>query len=566
MKLGKSDLIYFILLVIISVFTVFDLFVNIGKSATMDGLAHITTIAQFYKALADGNFPVIWVDGFANYGLPLGIFAHQLPAYIGAFFNLVTHDAVLSFNLVTFVAVFLSAVFFYIFLRIYFSPLLAFTATILFNLAPYRIINLYIRGAVPETFSAIFLPLVLISIYALLRKKNWAYFSLTASLTLLILTHPMMFIAYSFIFVPFFFFTLLCKNGRLELVNCLAKKNLILTVLFGSAIFFALALSAYYIIPLNIEIKYFFYGRDKNHLTPGQFLNLINYLNPGWYYFYKNDILTRGHFIQAGLVETVGLFIGLTMILEKILKERRRNKFTLLEFSIMISLIIIFFTTKFSDFFYKNINYLSNIQFPWRLFSALIFLPPIIFIYILKRINNAYLVVLFIFFIFLIRFPQLYGKNYILFPQTQYYFTPTNLHSVNMNTIWTGKTDEYPVKSKKPEIIEGKGKILVSEVHNSWRKYEIEAENKLRLVDYTFYFPGWAAYVDGKKTEIEFQDMNYRGIITYFVPKGKHTVFLKFEDTKVRLFAKIISAISIVIFIISLFIELKYRPIYRLSN
>ena len=87
--------------------------------------------------------------------------------------------------------------------------------------------------------------------------------------------------------------------------------------------------------------------------------------------------------------------------------------------------------------------------------------------------------------------------------------------------------------------------ITARNEHNSWREYIVNAATEIRLADYTFYFPGWKVFVDNTEVPIEFQDMNYRGVITYKVPQGKHSVLVKFTDTKVRFLANMISVISI---------------------
>ena len=83
------------------------------------------------------------------------------------------------------------------------------------------------------------------------------------------------------------------------------------------------------------------------------------------------------------------------------------------------------------------------------------------------------------------------------------------------------------------------------------------------MIDYTFYFPGWKAYVDGKPATIEFQNPNYRGVITYLVPQGKHTVVLRYEDTKIRLLGKILT-VSFLLFFIALILlrgKLKFSKL-----
>lgn len=565
MKLTRFDFLYSFLILLITIVAVFDLFINMGRSANMDGLIHTTTIAMFGNAITQGEFPVRWVDGFGNYGFPVGIIAHQLPAYLGSIINFIVNDPTASFNIVSFIGLLLSNVFFYIFLRLYFNPEASFLGTFLFNFAPYRIINLYIRGAIPEAFSNIFLPLILIGIYFFVKKKNiLGLFLVTISAAGMALTHPMTLVIYSFIFVPYVLFVLL-EDSHPSIKNYITRRNLLFLLALGVAGIIALGIAAFYVLVINLEIKYFYYGGSKNHLTLDQYMGFKNYFDPNWYYFTAREIFPRGHVIKSGLLETIGVVIGVILVGWQWTKERK-IKFGILEFAVLMSLIIAYFTTAYSNFFYTHINLLSNIQFPWRMFSAFMFLPPIIFAFIFNKLDKKYLIVAFILFVAVIRFPQLYGKNYTYYPLNFYLFTPLNLHSTAMNTVWSGRTEDYPIKKTKPEIIEGKGKIVSQKIKNSSREYKINADTPLKMVDYTFYFPGWNVYVNGERASIEFQDPKYRGVITYRLPKGENTVNLIFEDTKVRSLGKIVSLVSVIIFLALFVVRKKIAKLVYAKN
>ncbi len=59
------------------------------------------------------------------------------------------------------------------------------------------------------------------------------------------------------------------------------------------------------------------------------------------------------------------------------------------------------------------------------------------------------------------------------------------------------------------------------------------------------YFPGWKVYVDGLETATQFQDPNYRGLMTFPVTAGEHKIEAKFEDTKLRLVSEVLSLLTI---------------------
>lgn len=547
-RFPKLDILAIFIIILSSFILLLDSTIYKGQPANMDGTAHIVHMAIFHNAISNGDFPVRWVDGFANYGLPMGSFVQQFTSYAGGFLTFLTNDVVASFNIVYGIGTISSVVLFYIFLRFYFNSWPSFVGAFLFNFAPYRIINFYIRGAIPEYFSSVFFVTILICLFMLIKKKKkWAFIGLSLSVFGMILSHPMNVITGSIFFGPYLIYLLLNDKNKI--------KTLILVM---SSIFLGVLLSSYYLVPLLREIKFFYYGSSGNHYNPTH-LDIKSFISPNWYYFLteRNEILSRGHFIKTGLIETILMFIGVIVATIRRLLKRKTSFFDL---TILIGIILIFLTTKYSDFLYQNINILSNIQFPWRMLSTFIFIPPIIAAYLVTKISNKRLsYALSIILITLIswnRFPQLYGKNFTTFPQEHYYFTVDNIHSSNMNTIWIANTTDYHVhKNEKVAILEGQAKLTEINVTNSKRYFDIESSKPVRMIDYTFYYPGWKVFVDNVEVLIEFQDVENRGVITYWVPEGKHQVKVVFNNTKTVLLGNYLSLMGIlIIFIASIYL------------
>jgi hypothetical protein len=67
------------------------------------------------------------------------------------------------------------------------------------------------------------------------------------------------------------------------------------------------------------------------------------------------------------------------------------------------------------------------------------------------------------------------------------------------------------------------------------------------LVDHTEYFPGWRVWVDGNTVPIQFQDINYRGQITFSVNAGNHQIVMKWEEDKLRFISDMVSLITLII-------------------
>ena len=99
--------------------------------------------------------------------------------------------------------------------------------------------------------------------------------------------------------------------------------------------------------------------------------------------------------------------------------------------------------------------------------------------------------------------------------------------------------------SAEIEVVEGKASIKKLSRTTNKRAYEIESDGKSRLRENTLYFPGWRVFVDGKEQNVEFQDPNSRGLITFFLNNGKHKVDIIFGNTKLRSAADSISLVSL---------------------
>lgn len=551
----KYTILSFLFIFLISAISVFDLVFNIGRPVTFDGPTHMADIGGYSQALLSGDFPVFWLDKFGNYGMPVGFFSHQLPLTFAGLVDIPLHNPLFVYSLFFFLGIFLTNCTFYAFLRIYFSRFASLAGITLLTFSAYRITNIYIRGDLPETFSGIFLGLILLgTYYFIVKNKLWAFFLIALSYFCLAITHPMMLMTYALLIFPYLLFVVLTKHG----VTLQSLKQLFL---FGLAIFFGIGMGLYFVLPLFLETKYLYFGLEKNHLSP-QFLSWKNFFGESWFYFYNNDIAPRGQFIQIGSIECATVIGGFIAFVRLLFKKGLRGGLNVPGITVVGALLVLFLTSVLAIPFYQHISILTDVQFPWRFLSVFIFLPPILIAAFFHKIKNFLFVLLFILLIAFIRFPQLYGKNYAEYPVQNYYFTQYNLFPIFMNTIWTGKTEDYPIEKTKIGIISGTGKIISTTIHNSSRLYTLDAQTPLRVVDYTFYFPGWHVYVDGKDTPIEFQDPNYRGVITYTVPQGQHTIHVVSQDTSIRKLGKLLSVAFIILLAVVFIFRKKFFAIF----
>lgn len=185
-----------------------------------------------------------------NYGYPLGQVAHQVPAYLGAFINFITQSPLLSFKLVVFIAIFSSALTFYLLLRKFYSRETSILASLFFNFTAYRIYNVYVRSAIPEIFFYTFLFLFLLGVFYIFEENyTKGFWVSTLSFALMLLTHPFSVIM-SIPFILAFYLTFIFKlksGDKVFLFLLITSFSMIIGVL----------LSSYYLIPLKFEKNIF---------------------------------------------------------------------------------------------------------------------------------------------------------------------------------------------------------------------------------------------------------------------------------------------------------------------
>jgi hypothetical protein len=91
------------------------------------------------------------------------------------------------------------------------------------------------------------------------------------------------------------------------------------------------------------------------------------------------------------------------------------------------------------------------------------------------------------------------------------------------------------------EIAAGEASISRFKRTTTEHNYIVKANTPTRLVENTLYFPGWKVWVDGRQVEVEFQDPNYRGLMTFWVEEGMHEISVRFGETKLRKVANLIA-------------------------
>lgn len=210
--------------------------------------------------------------------------------------------------------------------------------------------------------------------------------------------------------------------------------------------------------------------------------------------------------------------------------------------------------TSYASIIWSGVSLIQKFQFPWRFLSIIVFITAFIGALVVESLNKGVRFWFIIILLGLISVSNDYWKanEYLLRPESFY----TDIYRGTTDTgesapIWSVRFMERQPKDTI-EVISGSAEIIKNKRSSIMHSYTINSKEKARIRENTLYFPGWHVLVDGKETEIQFQDPANRGLITFFVEEGKHTVSIIFKETKLRFLADLVSLLSLVIIIVFL--------------
>ena len=520
---SHSPLPYLIPVILVSLLPFIIIFATPLLPHTSDGAVHLPRMGAYFKALADGHIPVRWAgDLNFGYGLPLFNFIYQAPYLISSIFIFFGLGLVSSFKITLALSFLFSGIFMYLFVREWLGdPRKALFVTLFYQFAPFRLVEILVRGAIGGIYAYTFFPLVLYGLAKIAKKPSAPAFALTAiAAMLLVISHNSLSLLF---FGVASFFTIFFVKG---------KKQLIMA--FGG-LMYGLLLSAFFWLPAIAEHKYTYGNLFMKDLYKMYFPPLINFFVPN---------VTDSPAFRTGEVSTqLGLFHSIAILLAIIgLVGGRFDKKTkpILLFGLALTAGAIFFMQPVSLLFWKRISFLRQFQFPWRFLAITSFSTALLSLSFEKFVHinakNVFRIILF-----------------FVIATTAYYWYPrqgfdrvkeTDFWNYPLNTTYFGETDVIwsagPAKtfpSSRVEFIQGSGTVTHFQKKTHVHTFAATAETDSKLVDHTQYFPGWRVYVDGQKAPIEFQDQNWRGLITFPVAAGTHDVVVRFEESPVRFIA-----------------------------
>ncbi|MBO5398492.1 MAG: hypothetical protein J6A36_06180 [Clostridia bacterium] len=148
-----------------------------------DGIQHIARAYGTYEAIKEGVFLGNIIPNFSNnFGYSWNLFYGAFTTFSIILFKLISGSYIVAYKLFAFICMFLSGLFMYKLVSdISDNKNVGVLAGALYMMAPYHLTDLYVRNAIAEFASFMFIPLVFLGLYNIIRKegKTW-YLSIGA--------------------------------------------------------------------------------------------------------------------------------------------------------------------------------------------------------------------------------------------------------------------------------------------------------------------------------------------------------------------------------------------------
>lgn len=521
----------------------------------------VMRLYEMEKCLKDGQIPCRLVpDMGAGYGHPLFNYHPVFAYYTGMFFRLFNISFIDTSKLLFFFSLIFSSLFMYILAKEFFGKFGGILAASMYVLAPYHSVDIYVRGALTETWGITFFPLILLVIYKLIKTNEFNYFVLTIfSIFLLVISHntmPFLFLPVAFIWGLFWVFL----EKRWKIIP-----KLLLCFLW------AFSLSAFFLVPSLLEINLAklqtmatgYYDFRDHFVTLFQL-----FFNRKWGYgpsiLGPNDTMPFQLGWPLWPLALVSGFAAIVIFLQKKFKSQVNNA---LIFSFILFVFSVFMTHSKSYYVWNLIPGISFVQFSWRFLSLAILAMAILIgglVQLFKSEKSKAIVSTTIIIITLL-------LNISYFKPEKYDPDMTDGQKLSgiewqkqsMTTLndYVPSSVEFVPKTmapKEPVIVSGRGIITEYQRRSDFFRFAVETQGEKGVVVEVpiFDFPRWEVFLNTIKT-------NYmvdpdKGTIFVVVNPDKHTVVTGwFRNTPIRKAANAITLVSLALLIILIILKDK---------
>ncbi|NCS98010.1 MAG: hypothetical protein GW762_05455 [Candidatus Pacebacteria bacterium] len=525
---------------------------------------HGVRIAEMTRALQEGQFPVRWTENFGfGFGMPLYEFYAPLPYYVGSFFYSNGIPLVTSVKLLFLLCTIGTALGAYQLGKSLFAHKAAgILVSAAYTLAPYRALNLFVRGALSEAWGMMALPWILYGIVESKSNKWRGFYATVFGSVILLLSHNLT----ALIAAPFIIFFAIgvlladhfTKSGKSE--------DFILRIgSLGGAAVLSLGLSAFYVFPAFLEKSY---TQIEATILSGyfdfslHFLYIRQFFSANWGYggseWGPGDPIS--FYLGTGQLIAVVIALGyFAWNSARIIKKKKMGNLVSDKKSFLVVTLFavtigaLFMSLQRSISIWRGIEILSYIQFPWRYLSVaslgLALLTGVPFLFVKGRQTRMYLVVLYLI---------LQTSTVAYFQPEEQYLDASGLYYDNPTRVAAHMSDILPdyiplgvnLDGIQPPDFTVKCVTIACSMHplverGHERLYTIDQKiTEPTVIEFAIAdYPGWIVFADAVAVA---HSQSKSGTILATLPAGTQQVGIQFQGTQVRDVSDIVSLISVV--------------------
>ena len=348
-KIKQIKYLDYLLITVVTIIICIPLFnknLNIYRD---DGIQHICRLIGTEQTIKEKQFlPMIMSNFCNNFGYSWNIFYSPLTAYAPLIFRIFSFSYTNCLKIFIFIVNLLSGFAMYKFMfKVTKNKNISTFAAILYVIAPYRLTDIYLRTAIAELTSFVFVPIIFNGLYTIINKEEKSCL-LSWGILGLILTHTIITL----------YTAILCFIYLLIFIKKLKNKKVIINLLIN--LLFGLITSSFYWVGL---LQHYF-ATSYEVFVPGRMEReeVLKYYKIDFYQLFftrKEQIMIYA----IGLVSVIGLVLT-PVAYKKISKDYKKLYTTFLIFG----LILTFMTLTIFPF-EKLPKILTMIQFTFRLFE-----------------------------------------------------------------------------------------------------------------------------------------------------------------------------------------------------
>ncbi|MBU0998545.1 hypothetical protein KJ570_03390 [Patescibacteria group bacterium] len=509
---------------------------------------------ELEKCFLDGQIPCRWVPDMGyGFGFPLFNFYPPFPYLVGQIFRFIGFSFVSTVKITFLLSFIVSGITMYFLAKEFFGRWGGVISSIFYIWAPYRSVDVYVRGAMNEAWAFCWFPLILLVGYKLIKEKKNLFkyvISLSISWFLLFTTHNLMVLIFTPVFAIWCLLFLIREKAFDKIKDFLVSG------------LFALGLAAFFTIPAVLEQKYV----QVNTLVVGYFEYIAHFatlkqllISRFWGYGPSVWLEGDGMPFQIGHIHWILSIILLIFVIFN-LRKGKKKKVKISEVALIILLFFLvgwistFMAHLRSSFIWKAIPPLKFVQFPWRFLTlgtlSFSLIAGSLTLFLKGKIQKFILPLLVVLLVFL---------NWNYFAPEKMKMGPLTDQEKFTGAAWelqqTAGIYDYlpkdviqaPQEPQKnlAEIIEGEGSVYEFKTGTNWASFQTEIESESSVIRIgIFDFPNWKVFIDGKETKTYISEDEMWGRMYVDVQNGKHDIYLKLFSTPVRIISNYISLVS----------------------